>query len=145
MSPRMPNPSLVVPGALPPLLELTKAISQVGLPKRTIDLVRLLVSRLNGRAIHIPGEPGDADEPLRSVADWRDSPAFSAPERAALGLAEAATCLRDNADPVPEDVWAEAARHYDQAQLGALLLQIGLVNLWNRVNVATREEPAEWS
>jgi alkylhydroperoxidase family enzyme len=40
---------------------------------------------------------------------------------------------------VPDDVWDEAARHYDEAALAALLMSIGAVNLWNRLNVATRQ------
>ena len=150
MSPRMTNPSLVVPDTLQPLLELTKAISKVGVPQQTLDLVRLRVSQINGRAIRIPvhsgdlGEAGETDERLPMVAVWRDEPCFNDAERAALALAEAATRLSDREDPVPDEVWEEAARHYNEQELGALVIQIGLVNLWNCVNVSTKQVPADW-
>lgn len=148
MSPRMKNPSLAVPDALQPLLELTKVIGKTGVPPQTLDLVRLRVSQLNGRAVLIPvgarelEEAGDNRLPM--VAGWRDSTCFNDAECAALELAEAVTRLGGE-DPVPDEVWAGVARHYNEQELGALVLQIGLVNLWNRVNVAIKEEPAEWN
>ncbi len=145
MSPRMTNPSLVVPGALPPLLELTKAVGRTGVPQPTLDFVRLRVSQINGRPIRIPAsdDPGTPGGRLPQVAGWRDASCFDGAERAALALAEAATRLSDRPDPVPDDVWEDASRHYGAEQLGAVVLQIGLVNLWNRLNVATDEEPAQ--
>lgn len=73
------------------------------------------------------------------MAAWRDSPFFTDAERAALALAEAITRLSDRVDPVPDDVWNDAARHYDEMQLAALVLAIANVNLWNRLNAATRQ------
>jgi alkylhydroperoxidase family enzyme len=76
---------------------------------------------------------------------WREAPCFSAAERAELALGEAVTRLSDRADPVPDDIWEEAARHYDEQELGALVISIGLVNLWNRVNASTKRVPgAGW-
>lgn len=144
MSPRMTNPSLVVPDALQPLLDLTAVIGKSGVPQQTLDLVRLRVSEVNGRIYLRPREPGEADERLPMVAAWRQASCFTDAERAALALAEAATDLSDREDPVPDEIWEEAARHYDERQLGALVMHIGLVNLWNRVNVATKQDPAEW-
>jgi len=145
MAPRMTNPSLIVPGALPPLLDLTKALTKV-VPKQTLDLVRVRVSQINGRAARDPVKAGETDDRLLSVARWRDTPSFNSAERAALALAEAATRLSDTDDPVPDEVWEEAARHYTEQELGALVMQVGLVNLWNCVNVSTRQEPpADWS
>ena len=65
-------------------------------------------------------------------------------ERAALALTEAATRLADRPDPVPDDVWDEAARHYDEAQLAALVLAIAAINTWNRLNVTTRQISGDW-
>jgi alkylhydroperoxidase family enzyme len=147
MPPRMNNPSLVVPDALQPLLDLTKVIGKVGVPQRTLDLVRLRVSQMNGRVYTIPADLGpaaEADERLPQVAGWREATCFSPAERAALALAEAATDLSGQEDPVSDEVWAEAARHYTEEELASLVIHIGLVNLWNRVNVSTRQVPAAW-
>ena len=80
-----------------------------------------------------------------AVAAWRDAPFFTDAERAALALTESVTRLADTADPVPDSVWDEAARHYDEQELAALVLSIATVNVWNRLNVATRQVAGqEW-
>jgi alkylhydroperoxidase family enzyme len=82
---------------------------------------------------------GETDQRLFAVAAWREAPFFTDAERAALALAEAATRLSDRADPVSDETWNEAARHYHEAGLASLVLNIGMVNLWNRLNVTTRQ------
>jgi alkylhydroperoxidase family enzyme len=82
---------------------------------------------------------GETDERLHAVAAWRDTSYFSEAERAALALAESVTRLSDSPDPVPDDVWDEAARHYDELELASLLVTIGVINLFNRMNVPTRQ------
>lgn len=151
MSARMTSPAMVVPGALPALLDLSKVIRKVGVPQQTLDLVHLRVSQINGCAacIHLHsrdlGKAAETGERLLIVAGWREAPCFSDAERAALALAEAVTRLSDRADPVPDEVWEQAARHYTEQELGAMVMTIGLVNLWNRVNVSTRQVPgADW-
>ena len=80
------------------------------------------------------------------MAAWRDAPYFSDAERAALELTEFATRLSDRADPVPDEIWNEAAKHYDERALAALVLAIANINVWNRLNVATRQVAGEaWS
>jgi AhpD family alkylhydroperoxidase len=152
MSARMTNPVMIVPDALQAMLGLSKVVSQVGVPPETTELVHLRVSQINGCAPCINmhagslGKSRESDERMLMVAAWREAPCFTDAERAALGLAEAVTRLSDRPDPVPDDVWAEAARHYSEKELGALIVGIGLVNLWNRVNVSTRQVPAAgWS
>ncbi|HEY7046930.1 MAG TPA: carboxymuconolactone decarboxylase family protein [Jatrophihabitantaceae bacterium] len=152
MPARMTNPVMVVPDGLPALLNLSKVIEKVGLPKTTRDLVHLRVSQINGCAacihLHAPdlGKADETDKRLLMVAAWREAPYFTDAERAALALAEAVTRLSDRADPVPDDVWNDAARHYSEPELGALVMAIGLVNLWNRINVSTKQVPeASWS
>jgi alkylhydroperoxidase family enzyme len=140
----MENPSLVVPGALPPLLKLTEIIGKVGIPASTLDLVRLRVSQLNRRVHMLPDDPERADERLPQVADWQTESCFSDAERSALAMAEAVTLMTDPEDMASDEVWEHAAQYYTDEQLGALLMHIGLVNLWNCVNVATRQEPAAW-
>jgi alkylhydroperoxidase family enzyme len=75
----------------------------------------------------------------------RHAPYFTEPERAALALAEAATRLADQADPVPDDIWDEAARHYDEPALAALVAHIAAINTWNRLNVTTAQVGGEWT
>jgi alkylhydroperoxidase family enzyme len=100
------------------------------------------VQRLCGAAAYAR-KKGETEERLYAVVAWRDAPYFSDAERAALALAEAVTRLSDRPDPVPDEIWNEAARHYDERGLAALLLWISVVNVFNRLNVATRQVPGE--
>jgi alkylhydroperoxidase family enzyme len=86
-----------------------------------------------------PRRPGEADDRLFTLAAWREAPYFTDAERAALALTEAVTRLSDRADPVPDQIWDEAARHYDEKGLAALVLTIATTNLFNRLNVTTRQ------
>lgn len=148
---RMANPAFAVPDALPALMDLGKAVERVGLPPKTLELVHIRASQINGCGVCMVQHPriarkhGETDERIWAIAGWRDAPYFDDPERAALSLAEAVTRLSDRADAVPDDVWAEAAAHYDEQQLGALVMTIGVVNLWNRLNTTTRQVAGqEW-
>ena len=84
-------------------------------------------------------QAGETDERLLTVAAWRDAPYFTEAERAALALTETVTRLGDRPDPVPDAIWNDAAHHYDEKGLAALLVAIGTINVWNRLNVATRQ------
>jgi len=90
-------------------------------------------------------QAGESDDRLFAVAAWREAPYFTDAERAALALTEAVTRLSDRADPVPDEIWDEAARHYDERGLGALILAIATVNVWNRLNVTTRQVAGQWA
>ncbi|MFI9808921.1 carboxymuconolactone decarboxylase family protein [Streptomyces sp. NPDC052301] len=145
MTPRMDNPSLVVPGALQPLLDLTEVIGKVGVPQTTLDLVRLRVSEINGRVYTFDDEAkGKLDERLLRVTGWQTETCFTDAERAALAMAEAVTLMTDPQDMASDEVWEDSSQYYTDEQLGALVMHIGLVNFWNRVNVATDQEPAAW-
>lgn len=141
---RIPNPAFGVAGAMEALQQLGQAAGRAGLPDRTRELVHIRVSQLNGCGVCSVQHPqaaralGETDERIWAVAGWRDAPYYSPAERAALALAECITRL-DGPDPVPDHVWDEAARHYDEQQLSALVLTGALVNLWNRLNVATHQ------
>jgi len=108
--------------------------------------VNLRCSQINGCSVcvHMHArdlrKAGESDERIDTVAGWRDTPWFTDAERAALALAESLTRLADRSAAVPDEVWADAAAHYDEQQLAGLVLSIGVVNLWNRVNIATRQE-----
>jgi AhpD family alkylhydroperoxidase len=147
----MTNPAFVVPDAMQALQALGKAVQESGLPPRTIELVNLRASQINGCGVCAVQHPriakklGETDERLFAVAAWREAPYFTDAERAALALTEAATRLSDRADPVPDEIWDEAARHYDEPALAALILAIATINVWNRLNVTTRQVAGqEW-
>ena len=151
MQARMSNPAFVVPDAMPALQALGKAVHNGGLPPKTLELINLRASQINGCAVCAVQHPriarklGETDERLFSVATWRDAPYFTDAERAALALTEAATRLSDREDPVPDEVWEEAARHYDEPALAALVIAIASINVWNRLNVVTRQVAGqEW-
>lgn len=145
MQARMSNPALVIPEALQALQALGASTEKAGLDARTIGLVHLRASQVNGCSVCVDMHPrllkqaGETDERLFALAAWRETPYFSAGERAALALTEALTRLSDRADPVPDEVWEEAARHFDERALAALVLAIATINVWNRLNVATRQ------
>ncbi len=146
---RMKNPGLVIPDAMTAIHALNKATTQGGVPQQTLDLVHLRVSQINGCSVCVGAaararKNGETEQRLYTLVAWRDTPYFSDAERAALALAEAVTRLSDRPDPVPDEVWEQAARHYDERGLAALVLWISVVNVFNRVNVATRQVPGEW-
>jgi AhpD family alkylhydroperoxidase len=148
LEPRMTNPVYVLPDALPPLIAAHKAALRSGIPAEIVYLVHLRASQINGCShctqLHA-GElkhAGTADEKIWAVGAWRESPLFSPAERAALALAESVTRLADRPDPVPDDVFDEAARHFSSERLSGLILEIALINVWNRINVTVRQ-PAE--
>jgi AhpD family alkylhydroperoxidase len=149
MEARMKNPAMIIPGAMEALQALAKAAEKGGVPRRTLELVHLRSSQINGCSVCVDlsfrsTKSAGVDEGLFAVAAWRDAPYFSDAERAALALSEAVTRLSDRADPVPDDVWEEAARHYDERGLSALLLWIAMTNIWNRLNVSTKQVAGEW-
>ena len=145
MQARIANVAALIPEAMQALLALGKAAGKGGVSSRTIELVHLRVSQINGCSVCVDmhsrstKDAGETDARLFTVAAWRDAPYFTDAERAALALAEAVTRLSDRPDPVPDDVWNEAARHYDERGLAALLVAVGTINVWNRLNVATRQ------
>jgi AhpD family alkylhydroperoxidase len=145
----MKNPALVLPEAMQPMQVLAGLMGK-GLPAKTIALVHLRISQINGCSVCIDGgfrqakNAGETDDRLFTVAAWRHAPYFNDAERAALALAEAVTRLSDRPDPVPDEIWKEAARHYDEREMATLMLAISIVNVWNRFNVATAQVAGEW-
>jgi len=149
MQARMKNPGLVIPDAMTAIRALNEAIQQGGVPQRTLDLVHLRASQINGCSVCVGAaakarKDGETDERLFTLVAWRGTPYFTDAERAALALTEAVTRLSDQADPVPDEIWNEAARHYDESALAALVLWISVSNLFNRVNIATRQVPGKY-
>ena len=134
-----------LPGAFEALQALHKATEKGGVPRATLEFMNLRASQINGCSVCVDMHSralrklGEKDERIFATSAWREAPYYSDAERAALALTEATSRLGDRADPVPDEIWKEAARHYDEPQLAALVVSIALINLINRVNVATRQ------
>jgi AhpD family alkylhydroperoxidase len=145
MQARMTHPVKVLPDAMKALLALSKAAQSGTVPETTHKLIHLRVSQINGCSVCVDmharelKESGEKDERIWGVGAWRESPYFSDAERAALALAESVTRLADVPDAVPDAVWDDAADHYDEKELSSLLLSIAAINVWNRLNAATRQ------
>jgi alkylhydroperoxidase family enzyme len=146
----MKNAATLMPEAMRAMQALAKAAENGGVPQRTLGLVHLRASQINGCSVCVDlafrfKKAEDTNERLFAVSAWRDAPWFNDAERAALALSEAVTRLSDREDPVPDKIWNEAARHYNERELASLLLWIGVTNVWNRLNVATRQVAGEWA
>jgi AhpD family alkylhydroperoxidase len=150
MQPRIKNQATIIPDAMQAIQQLNAATEKSGVPAATLALVHLRVSQINGCSACVHAgtsaarKSGETDDRLATVAAWREAPFFTDAERAALALAEAATRLADRPDPVPDEVWDEAARHYDEQGLAGLVLMIATSNLFNRLNVTTRQVAGAW-
>jgi AhpD family alkylhydroperoxidase len=123
---------------------LYKAVYGSGLPREIVELVHLRASQINGcsagvnAGVRSGGQGGVSTEKLLTVAAWYENPLFDDAERAALAVTEAATRLADRPGSVTDEIWAEAARHFDEKQLEALVLMVALSNFFNRINTTLR-------
>lgn len=141
MQARMKHPAMVLPEAMKALQALSKS-TESDLPLVTRKLVELRASQINGCSQCVDmharelKKADQSDTRIFAVAAWRHTTYFSEAERAALALAEALTRLSDEPDPVPDALWTEVTRHFDERALSALLLSIGSINVWNRLNAA---------
>ena len=110
------------------------------------ELVKVRASIVNGCAYCIDlhskkaRRAGESEERIYTLAAWRDAPFFSERERAALALTDALTLVSEAG--VPAEIYEEAARHFDSDELAQLIWQIGTINLWNRVTIASHSDPA---
>ncbi|WP_410813191.1 carboxymuconolactone decarboxylase family protein [Micromonospora sp. 067-2] len=148
---RIQNPAALLPDTAKAINLLYKAAHSAGVPTGTLELVHLRVSQINGCSACVDAgargarKAGETEERLFAVAAWRETPYFTEAERAALALAEAATRLADRADAVPDDIWAEAARHFGEKELAAIVLWVATSNFFNRLNATTRQPaPQTW-
>ena len=144
---RQRNPAAVLPKAFSGIGQLLAAVGEGGVPRTTLELVGLRVSQINGCTACVQGHveearaAGASDEQIMTVAAWIDSPYFDEDQRVALALADSLTRMADRSDdPVPDDLWAAVTARYDERQVSAILLQIGTLNLFNRLNVAVKEQ-----
>jgi AhpD family alkylhydroperoxidase len=146
----MKNPLIANPDALEALLAVDRATESADLSFAVRKLVQLRASQINGCSLCVDmhsnelEKANEKDERIFMVAAWREAPYFSDAERAALALTEAVTRLSDRADPVPDEEWNEAAKQFDESQLAVLIIQIALINFFNRVNATIRQPAGEW-
>ena len=152
MQARMKNPVFVLPEAMKALTALDKSTHKDEVPHVTHKLVHLRASQINGCSVCVDmhsrelKEAGESDKRIFAVSAWRETPYFTDAERAALALTEAVTRLSDREDPVPDPVWDEAARHYNETGLAALIISIAQINVWNRLNATVRQVAgAKWN
>ena len=133
-----------------------RVVTESALPDATQNLVKIRASQINGCAgctdMHTKDAEyaGESSVRLHLIAAWRDANVFTEAERAALELTEQGTRIADGAGGVTDEAWANAARHYDEDQLAALVALIALINAYNRMNVITRQpggdyQPGQWS
>jgi AhpD family alkylhydroperoxidase len=138
------------------LISAHKPLTDSALPAATQELVKLRASQINGCAyctdMHAKdaAHAGETQLRLNLVAVWREATVFTEAERAALELTEQGTRIADAATGVTDEAWANAAKHYDDDQLAALVALIAEINAWNRLNVITRQpagdyQPGQWS
>ena len=152
IQPRMINPAAMMPEVLEGIQKLLAGVRRGRVPAAVLELTHMRASQINGCSSCIEGTIGHAhrtgeavDERLLMVAAWRHSSRFTEAERVALELTEEMTRLADrSSDPVPDDVWARVAEHYDERARAALVLHVALTNLFNRLNVSTRQPAGEW-
>jgi AhpD family alkylhydroperoxidase len=127
------------------LIAAGKPVESSGLPATTQELVKIRASQINGCGfctdMHTKDATAAGETPTRLnlIAVWREATVFTDAERAALELTEEGTRIADASGGVSDDVWAMAAKHYDEDQLAALVALIALINTYNRLNVITRQ------
>jgi AhpD family alkylhydroperoxidase len=150
MQARMKSPVMILPESLQAMFALNKSVEDKGLSPALIEMVHLRASQINGCSVCVDmharelKKAGESDDRVFAVGAWYDAPYFTDAERAALALTEAVTRVSDRADPVPDAVFAEAAKHFDEKAMAALILSIGIINVWNRLNVAVRQVAGQW-
>jgi AhpD family alkylhydroperoxidase len=146
----MKSPALTLPGVREAILTIAKTAESSGVPRTTLELLHVRVGQINGCSVCVDMHSralkklGESDARLFTLAAWREAPYYTEAERAALALAEAETRLNDRADAVPDEIWKEAARNFSEAELAALVTSIAVANLWNRLNVTTRQLTGDW-
>jgi AhpD family alkylhydroperoxidase len=141
----MKNPAAAVPGAMQAMLALSGLGKNSDVPQKLLTMVHLRASQINNCGfctdMHARElkEAGESDERIWGIAAWSESPYFSDAERAVLALTESATRLADRSDAVSDAVWENASRHFNEKQLGIIIMQIAAINAWNRINVTVRQ------
>ncbi len=143
----MSNPAQILPDSVTGIHAIIGAAHSAGVPRSTLELAHLRASQVNGCSPCVYSgaisakKAGETDERLFALAAWRETDLFTDAERAALALAECMTRLADRPDPIPDEVWNEVVKYFDEKQMAGLVLWVAVTNLFNRLN-ATTKQPA---
>ncbi|WP_242613460.1 carboxymuconolactone decarboxylase family protein [Herbihabitans rhizosphaerae] len=143
----MTNPVMALPSAMTAIKHFHKAMAESGAPESLLELIALRASQINGCAACVYGHDhylrtkhGETNERIAAVAVWREAPFFTDGERAVLALTEVVTRLADRSEEsVSDELWAEVNKHYDEKQVAAIVLSVGMINFFNRVNTTVKE------
>jgi AhpD family alkylhydroperoxidase len=128
----------------------SKLLADSSLPITIQELVKIRASQINGCGfctdMHTKdaAEAGETAQRLNLVAAWREAKVFTEAERAALELAEQGTRIADAAGGVTDEAWADAAKHFDEEQLVALISLLGVINAYNRINVINQQPAGDY-
>ncbi|MEU6785863.1 carboxymuconolactone decarboxylase family protein [Nonomuraea angiospora] len=150
MEARMKNPATLIPAAMQPIMQVMKAAQSQGLPQELMEMIHLRVSQINRCSFCVDAglknlrKLGESDDRIGLIAAWREAPYYTDGERAALELAEASTRLADRDDAVSDEIWDNAADHFDEQQLASILLMTAVTNLFNRLNAPIRQVAGTW-
>ena len=145
-SPRLPSYT-PDPDSMAGVQQVMKAIYAGGVPRKTLELVHMRASQINGcngcmtYGMRNAAAAGISTDQLVLLPAWRESALFSESERAALALTEAITRLADHPNAVTDEIWAGAAEHFGESALAALVSMAALTNFFNRVNTTLRIQP----
>jgi AhpD family alkylhydroperoxidase len=130
------------------LVSANKAAAD-SVPTATQELMKIRASQINGCGFCLDmhtkdaAQAGETSVRLNLVATWREAKVFTEAERAALELAELGTRIADGGG-VTDDAWANAAKHYDDDQLAAIVCQIAVINAFNRMNVILQRPAGDY-
>lgn len=146
MQARMTNPAFVLPDGMKGIGAIFKAVNQGGISHELQEIVGLRASQINGcsACVHAHNanlvKAGETTERIAAISAWREAPFFTDAERAALDLTEAVTRLADRSgDAVDDTLWDQVADHFDEKQIAALIMLIGVTNMFNRLNASIKE------
>ncbi|MED2972215.1 carboxymuconolactone decarboxylase family protein [Fictibacillus sp. B-59209] len=135
----------VEPGALQAMLAVEKYVDRTSIDKKLKELIKIRASQINGCAFCLnmhtkeARELGETEQRIYALNAWRETPYFTPEERAVLALTEAVTLVAES--HVPDDVYNDAAQYFDEKQLSEIIMQIVVINSWNRLAVTARKIP----
>lgn len=148
--PRMANPAMTVANVLPTLLALGESIKAVGLDDELRELIHMRASQINECSVCVDlagtglTQLGISSEKIYAISAWWQSQHFSDEERVVLKATEEVTRLTDGAGGLSDATFNDLAAHFDEPQIAAIVLNISLINFWNRVNDSTHQIPGSW-